>query len=205
MKYGVIYKITNKETGMSYIGQTISDISKRFYSHKNDRRSNRYITNVINKYGEDAFIFEEIFACFDQDSLNSMEDFFIQSLNTIVPNGYNLRPGGKQYGKMLESTKKKISNSKKGVPLLKRRGEARSIDYRIKISKGLGGQKIFAVNMNTLEVIEFHTAQSTKEKGFNPSLVVAVCKNKRPHHKGYKFYYENDYANQSGSKEIKES
>lgn len=205
MNYGVIYKITNKINNMSYIGQTTGNVYSRFSAHKRDTRKNRYITNVINKYGEENFLFEVVLVCFDQQYLNSMEDYFIKYFNTMAPNGYNLRPGGLQYGKMSEDTKLKISKSKSGIPNFKKRGEVRDENYRLKISRTLGGQNIIAINNATLEIKKYNTVNSTKLDGFNPSLVVAVCKNKRTHHKGYKFYYEYDYVNQSGSAETKES
>ena len=58
--YGVIYKITNKENGKSYIGQTTySNPNKRWNIHKaHARKKSKFgcikLQNAINKYGEDA-------------------------------------------------------------------------------------------------------------------------------------------------------
>lgn len=55
-----IYKITKKQNGKSYIGQS-NDIERRFSEHKYRRETP--IEKAIQKYGSDAFAFEVIEEC----------------------------------------------------------------------------------------------------------------------------------------------
>lgn len=49
--------------------------------------------NLWNKYGEDTFAFSVLEQCV-QAKLNDREIYWIAELNTIAPNGMNLRDGG---------------------------------------------------------------------------------------------------------------
>lgn len=88
MKSG-IYKITNKATGKSYIGQS-DDCERRIKEHKQKR--NLTIDDWINFLGCDAFDFEIIEYC-DQTELDSKEQYYIKKYNS-QNNGYNIQAGG---------------------------------------------------------------------------------------------------------------
>jgi group I intron endonuclease len=103
---GYIYLVTNKINGMKYIGQTISkDIEKRWNQHKivQGRAIGRFLKSAYIKYGIDKFKFQIICICFDEDC-NKYEEEYIKKFNTMAPNGYNLREGGKN-SKLSEATK----------------------------------------------------------------------------------------------------
>ena len=85
-----IYKITKKENGKSYIGQS-NDILRRFGEHK--RNQEIPIDIAIQKYGVDAFTFEIIEEC-SLDDLNEREKFWIAEYNTYKGFGYNCNEGG---------------------------------------------------------------------------------------------------------------
>jgi len=55
--HNIIYKITNKHTSKSYIGQTVGTLEKRWYSHqydaKNPTKPNNCFQNAIRKYSTD--------------------------------------------------------------------------------------------------------------------------------------------------------
>ena len=108
---GYIYKITNKITKQSYVGQTIMDLDERWRQHCKPNSNCRYLKSSIKKYGVDSFEFKLICVCFDND-LDKYECFYMNKYNTIVPNGYNLREGGNS-GKHHEETKTKISETLK--------------------------------------------------------------------------------------------
>ena len=65
-----IYKITNKENGKSYIGQSIH-IERRWEEHCLPS-STSLISKAIQKYGKTNFIFEIIEEC-QIDDLNVLE------------------------------------------------------------------------------------------------------------------------------------
>lgn len=88
---GIIYKVTNKVNGKSYIGQTRYTLEFRWRQHLH-KKDNVYFHNAIKKYGAENFSVEVLEEC-DVDKLNSREIFYIAKYNTFE-NGYNLTLGG---------------------------------------------------------------------------------------------------------------
>ena len=88
---GIIYKITNKVNGKSYIGQTRYTIEFRWKQHQH-KKDNTYFHNAIKKYGIENFSIEILEECNIND-LNSREIFYIAKYDTFN-NGYNLTIGG---------------------------------------------------------------------------------------------------------------
>jgi len=83
----VIYKITNNINDKVYIGK----------DEKNDDNyfgSGLLIKRAIEKYGKDNFSKIVLEKCDTQLELNYKEIFWINELNSISPNGYNLTIGG---------------------------------------------------------------------------------------------------------------
>lgn len=88
---GIIYKITNKVNGKSYIGQTRYTIEFRWKQHQH-KKDNTYFHNAIHKYGIENFSIEVLEECNIED-LNSREIYYIAKYDTFN-NGYNLTIGG---------------------------------------------------------------------------------------------------------------
>lgn len=91
-----IYKITNKINGKSYIGQT-TDYQRRFREHRNKgygEEPNKPLYKAFDKYGIDNFDFEVIEDL--TENYNEKEKYWIQYYNTLLPNGYNIEPGGEE-------------------------------------------------------------------------------------------------------------
>lgn len=88
---GIIYKITNKVNGKSYIGQTRYTLEFRWKQHIH-KKDNTYFHNAIHKYGKDNFSLEILEECEHKD-LDSREIFYIAKFNTFSE-GYNLTLGG---------------------------------------------------------------------------------------------------------------
>lgn len=65
------------------------------------------------------------------------------------------------------------------------------LDYNTKYSCG---HSVIAENIITGEVRKYLSIQSTKEDGFNPSLVCKCCKGIRVTHGGFTWKYENEEA-----------
>lgn len=85
-----IYKITKKENGKSYIGQS-NDIERRFFEHKT--KVDIPVDIAISKYGSDAFDFQVIEEC-SLEQLNEREKYWIAFYNTYKGFGYNCNEGG---------------------------------------------------------------------------------------------------------------
>lgn len=107
---GVIYKITNKITGMCYIGQTVGDSRKRLYHHSSRHSKCVRLKSSIKSHGIDSFELIEIekISAFDPSvlrrKLSEREIFWIENLDTLHPNGYNLTKGGHEPVRSLEVT-----------------------------------------------------------------------------------------------------
>ncbi len=111
--YGIIYKITHRESGKCYIGQTVKTLAVRMNAHKNSTDGTA-IHNAINILGWDSFDKEAIDIAFNKVSLDFLEKKYIVFYDSLeVNNGYNIREGG-SHGLHSEATKKKQSDLKKG-------------------------------------------------------------------------------------------
>jgi group I intron endonuclease len=133
---GYVYLITNTVNGKKYIGQTQQkDIETRWKAHKSlDKRTiGRYLLNAYTKYGIDKFKYQIICICFDE-ACNELEEFYINKFNSLSPNGYNLKAGGKN-SKHHPDTIKKMSEVLKGRILCPRTPEINK-----KISEALKGK-----------------------------------------------------------------
>jgi group I intron endonuclease len=84
-----IYKITNKLTNESYIGQS-HDIEKRFSYHKHNNSTN--IGKAIKRYGIENFSFDILEQCTEKE-LDEKEIYYIKKFDSINK-GYNILTGG---------------------------------------------------------------------------------------------------------------
>ena len=91
---GFIYKVTNKVTGKSYIGQTRNTVEFRWRQHYN-AKDNKYFHRAIQKYGKDQFEVSTIEQC-DVSKLDEREIYWINHYDTFN-NGYNMAKGGSVY------------------------------------------------------------------------------------------------------------
>lgn len=146
--YGIIYKITNKINGKIYIGQTINSIEYRFSQHSRSVNRNvkvhSVITKAIKKHGAENFSIEKIDEAFTKIELDEKEIRYINELNSIVPNGYNLAYGGSK-GIPSDESKLKMSIAQMGKKLtpesiakrhrtkLENNGYAKSLDTQRRI------------------------------------------------------------------------
>jgi len=101
--YGLIYKVTNKVNGKSYIGQTTLTLAQRWACHLTNP-GKAPLTRAIRKYGREAFSLDTITRCADQASLDAAECFLIEYEGTKSPKGYNLKGGGSGGGKQDDET-----------------------------------------------------------------------------------------------------
>ena len=114
----IVYKFTNLQNNKIYIGIT-DRINERIGDHiRNSKSSNNkykmYLHKAINKYGFNSFTFEIIEIVNSREELNIREIYWINYYNSIdSANGYNLTKGGRTNYPSEETTRKKITSSKK--------------------------------------------------------------------------------------------
>jgi group I intron endonuclease len=98
---GLIYVVTCAVTGKKYVGLTRMSIEIRWRHHlrvARERSSNAPLARAIRKFGARTFSIEALESNLDQEHLPIREMFWIEKLNTLVPNGMNASPGGQMGG-----------------------------------------------------------------------------------------------------------
>lgn len=135
----LVYIATNRANGKQYVGQTSVSLECRIKNHK---KAIKYVPgagcaafhSAVRKYGFDAFTFESVdLTARPQEELDFAERWFIDELQTISPNGYNLKSGGNG-GAHHESTKVKLRAANVGKTL--------SLEHREKIRQGNKGKYV---------------------------------------------------------------
>lgn len=113
----IIYKITNKLNGKSYIGQTKRTVAQRVKRHIYERSK---IGKEILENGIENFSIDVIDNASNQTELDELEKFWISLYNT-QDNGYNTLCGGKPTKKELKllSKIKKRRPKRKKMPVEK--------------------------------------------------------------------------------------
>jgi group I intron endonuclease len=108
---GIIYCLTSP-SGKKYIGQTKRSFDKRLKEHSKCEGNCIILENAIKKYGIDSFDYEILIEINDT-LLDEYETKFIDLLDTLEPNGYNVRSGGK-IAAHSELSKERMRQSKLG-------------------------------------------------------------------------------------------
>ena len=163
-----IYCITNNINGKQYVGLTTRNVneSKTYYG------SGLHIKRSITKYGKVNFnkdILEEIT---DKDKLSTRERYWINKLNTISPNGYNLTDGGER-GYTISAESSKMLSKKLKVFMLSdanpHRGSKHSTEWKQNISKALTGRVLSKEHRDNLKKAKSNTT-------VNPNSIKALKK-----------------------------
>ncbi len=99
---GIIYCFTNLINNKKYVGQSIRNDNTRYNNHicsckyESSNEYNSPLHRAIRKYGLENFKYEILAKDIeDINLLNSLEIYYIQKLNSLIPNGYNIEFGGK--------------------------------------------------------------------------------------------------------------
>ena len=181
---GVIYLRTNRYNGKKYVGQAVNiERRQREWKYLSFRYGGKAINNARAKYGIDAFDFEILKECEDEE-MNKWEMYYIKELNTKVPNGYNMTDGGDGVKgcHISEEHKKKISTKLKGKHL--------SEEHKKKIGKANKGKKRSEEYKNNLSVlyrgrsITEETRKKMSEKAKGKKVTEETRKKLSENHKG---------------------
>lgn len=108
----VVYKLTNKITGKSYIGKT-NDLPARLRKHKVDNHC-VYLHRSILKYGFDQFSVETLAEVKDENDAFQLEEKFIVEFKTLKPYGYNLLEKDGIERRLSKASLKKLAASLQG-------------------------------------------------------------------------------------------
>ena len=219
---GVIYLRTNLVNGMQYVGQTRNlPCRKHNWKTLDKPYSNKIIDEDRVKFGLENFTFEILRECDTKDELDEWERYYIKTLNTRFPNGYNMCDGGRGCSGwiMPEEQRKKLSESRKGeksnffgkLPWNALKKPPKSFGEAI--SRGLKGKTkgvkkseehkrkigiahavpVIQLTQDNKFVKEWESAAEAGRNGYNFSHICACCRGERTKHKGYKWMYKSDY------------
>jgi group I intron endonuclease len=155
MEEYLIYCWTNLLNGMKYVGYTKNTVEIRLYYHL---KGGKYFHKALHKYGVENFSCEVFLRGLTLEEACYWEIYYIDKLDTLWPNGYNLTKGGNGNHnkpgdfKLSETTRKAISFARKGYPLGPMKEETKrklsaslkgyvfSEERNEKISKALSGK-----------------------------------------------------------------
>lgn len=101
----IVYCHTNKINGKQYIGITSMSLEDRCGKDGTRYRNCIAFWNAIQKYGWDNFSHTVLAYDLTREKANELEIYYISKFNTMVPNGYNLSPGGEVYERTEEMRK----------------------------------------------------------------------------------------------------
>ena len=109
---GRIYKITNKENGLIYVGCTINSLEKRFGEHLSRCFTSEYkskLYNSMKKYGQENFTIELIEEC-NLNIIYETEKKYVEQYDSYN-NGLNSTIGGEGCLGYTHSPEKKVKIS----------------------------------------------------------------------------------------------
>lgn len=126
----IIYRITNKNTGKVYIGQTTAKLRVRMSKHRTDRNGVMYF--AFKKWGEESFSIDVIDTATSRDELDKKEIDWISYYKANGPVYNRAAGGGGTSGTTrTEKTKKRISDALKG--------KEKSAEHRAMLKKNHAG------------------------------------------------------------------
>ena len=148
---GTIYSVMCKVNGRRYVGQTTTNLEKRWRNHitaSRQKKNDYAFYKDLNRYGVGMFVIREIEEV-DITMLDERERYWISEFDTLE-NGYNSNSGGSSGGQYNDATCKKISN------VLKQKGFMKGV-----VNNPDGGKKlrmkIRGKNVITGEIKEFES------------------------------------------------
>ena len=127
-----VYCHTNTVNGKQYIGITKRRPQKR-WGKDGIKYGGQVFGNAIDKYGWDSFAHEILATGLTKEQAELEEQRLIRELNTLSPNGYNLNSGGGLVRVASDETRKKISDSRRGI--------RESDEWKQHIADGVRGYK----------------------------------------------------------------
>ena len=150
-----IYLVTNQLNGKQYVGQTINP-----HLHKGH---GRILVVAYKKYGFDNFTYEPICHNIDnRHTLNYVERFWIQTIDTMIPNGYNIESGGASECVWTEERRRNASVSRLGKKINRPLGSISGM--RGKKFPEAGKQKLSAINKGNKFSLGVFPSEETKAK-----------------------------------------
>lgn len=196
----IIYTITNRVNGKQYVGQTIYSLERRWRLHCSKYSGCTAIHNAIEKYGVSNFEINIIDHATTQQELDEKEQYWITTLKTLAPSGYNLKCGGEHPTgcKFSDEIKRRQSqNLKQQWADGKRKGHPLTAECKEKLKQGIqnaaknGAYDHLKKPVLCVETgVVYPSIQSASEAiGCYPQNLTRHLRGVRPTCKGYHWRY----------------
>lgn len=103
---GKIYVVRNDVNNLVYVGQTTRAVEERFKEHCHPGKANtEFFARAIQEIGREHFYVEVLESGLEtQREMNYREAYYVSTMRTVWPDGYNLTVGG-TWGKEFKQTK----------------------------------------------------------------------------------------------------
>lgn len=185
---GIVYLVTHVGTGKKYVGNTIQSLEERWGGHiqqsKNKSiKSARSLHAAIRLHGACKFTIEKIDSGDSISILGRKEREWIKTLNTLVPNGFNISTGGTTGGSNSKPTtvdgQKFLSVRKAAAYIAETRGVSReAAEWRLRNNK-IDARKPAAKGQSLVKTAAYkawsqivHGVLNPKSKSYRPSLTI---------------------------------
>lgn len=209
---GSIYKITNIINNKLYIGKTIAPIATRWSQHiceamNQDCKGYSFILHkAIRKYGKENFHIEEIEKVEHDMLLDIREKYWINALETMIPNGYNMTFGGEgsikidrdqvyflwNQGLSPSEIAKRLGCSNTSVRAILSNNNTYTVQEGLNrsLTKGLpprNDKVVYQYNKDTGELVATFSSikLAAESAGVDRSCISRVCSGKRKTSAGY--------------------
>jgi group I intron endonuclease len=211
-----IYRIYNKITGFTYIGQAV-DLNRRLCGHRSSLRRgdhhNSHIQNSWKKHGENSFVFEVILqcdaSCLDDEEQKQLDLVHISKRYNLSGDCSSPNRGRKHSDKTKSIWSKRRSEyfkNKHNVESMRKKMKIRFMNQkerdnisvklkkyfsleesRIKNSRSRGGSIIVGESIDGDVEVVFMSLSDARRAGFNAANIASVIKGSRSQHHGMKW------------------
>lgn len=210
----IVYKVTNQETGKSYIGVTTRSIEERKADHiqKANKGIGGYFQEAIATNGADAFKWEQIDTAASSNELAEKEKKYILQYNS-QENGYNSDSGGgfkktvyqfdldgnlvasfdglKEIELTLGYDKKRISNASITATVWRGSYWSYSQNSTFKPSIDSRKKKVFQYSLNGEILARYNSvAEASLETGISKTCISRCCRGERKSSSGFLWKYQ---------------
>ncbi|WP_224487873.1 NUMOD1 domain-containing DNA-binding protein [Robertkochia flava] len=212
----IIYKVTHKESGKTYIGATTKSLEERKADHiqKANNKVGSYFQEAIGTYGPEAFTWELIDTANTSNELARKEQKYVDKFDSFLV-GYNQDSGGgiqkevyqysikngkllaeydslEKAGKALNASRQCISNCCRGQNKTCKGyywSYIKNDTYRI--PEGDKRKKeVIQFSLNGKKLATFDSVSSASNlTGISKTCIARCCRGERKQTHGYKFQY----------------
>ena len=216
-RIGIIYKVTQKESGMTYIGATKDDIGTRKRDHiqKANKETGHQFQEAVGTYGPEAFSWTQIDTANSIDELARKEKEYILEYNS-KEEGYNQDAGGGfkktvyQYSvddgllvgeyDSLEIAANVVSGTRKSVSaaclgkINNYNGYHWSFSHTIPFKLPLDKRRkeVLQIDIGGNLVAQFKSvAEASRQTGISKSPIAKTCRGEQDQAGGYYWNYSN--------------